>query len=341
MTETPRRRPVILLMGPTASGKSAAAVAIAQRWPIEIINVDSATIYREMDIGTAKPGAEERANVTHHLLDICDPSEAYSAARFRSDALQLINDIHARGQLPVLAGGTMMYFKALQQGLAQLPAAHPALRAELEEDARRLGWPVLHERLRALDPVTAARLAPNDSQRIQRALEVCILSGVPLSALLTQNSPQRKLAHDVRDLHFVEISLEPTSRAALHERIKQRFLQMMELGFLAEVSKLHARGDLSIDLPSVRCVGYRQLWGHLEGDYSLNEAQERAIAATRQLAKRQLTWLRSRPNRHIVDCGAGNPQAHVIDIVHTQLSAFEGDDTPWSAEIPHAAESAN
>ncbi len=318
------RRPVVLLMGPTASGKTAAALAIARRWPVEIINVDSATIYRDMDIGTAKPGAEERAVVPHHLLDICDPAEAYSAARFRMDALRLIEEAHARGRLPLLAGGTMMYYKALQQGLAELPEADPCIRAQLEAEAARLGWPALHARLQAVDPATAARLAPNDSQRIQRALEVFLVSGVPLSRFI-EGQPAAGQTDDVQHLHFIEVSLEPSNRTILHERIAARFDAMMALGFLDEVARLHARGDLSPDLPSVRCVGYRQLWAHLDGEYSLPEARTRAIAATRQLAKRQLTWLRARPHRRIVDCVSDGAIATVLDTLGRDLAHFERD----------------
>lgn len=305
---------VICLAGPTAAGKSASTLALAERWPLEIINVDSATIYRGMDIGTAKPSPAEQAQVPQHLLDIRDPAQSYSAAEFRADALRLIDAIRARGRIPLLAGGTMMYYKALRDGLDDLPQADPALRAELEARAARDGWPALHAELAQLDPVTAARLAPNDSQRIQRALEICRLSGQPMSALLGR---QRAAAGD--DHRYLTISLEPSARAALHARIEQRFDAMLASGLLEEVRGLHARADLHPGLPSVRCVGYRQMWAHLDGEISLEEAREQGIAATRQLAKRQITWLRAQPERVIVDCLAADAVARTIDAVATAL----------------------
>ncbi|PJM72270.1 tRNA (adenosine(37)-N6)-dimethylallyltransferase MiaA [Achromobacter ruhlandii] len=307
---------VICLAGPTAAGKSASTLALAERWPLEIINVDSATIYRGMDIGTAKPSPAEQAQVPQHLLDIRDPAQSYSAAEFRADALRLIDAIRARGRIPLLAGGTMMYYKALRDGLDDLPQADPALRAELEARAARDGWPALHAELARLDPVTAARLAPNDSQRIQRALEICQLSGQPMSALLGR---QRAAAGD--DGHrYLTISLEPSARAALHARIEQRFDAMLASGLLEEVRGLHARADLHPGLPSVRCVGYRQMWAHLDGEISLEEAREQGIAATRQLAKRQITWLRAQPERVIVDCLAADAVAQTIDAVAAALA---------------------
>ncbi len=305
---------VICLAGPTAAGKSASTLALAERWPLEIVNVDSATIYRGMDIGTAKPSPAEQAQVPQHLLDIRDPAQSYSAAEFRADALRLIDAIRARGRIPLLAGGTMMYYKALRDGLDDLPQADPALRAELEARAARDGWPALHAELARLDPVTAARLAPNDSQRIQRALEICRLSGQPMSALLGR---QRAAAGD--DHRYLTISLEPSARAALHARIEQRFDAMLASGLLEEVRGLHARADLHPGLPSVRCVGYRQMWAHLDGEISLEEAREQGIAATRQLAKRQITWLRAQPERVIVDCLAADAVAQTIDAVATAL----------------------
>lgn len=310
------KRPVICLMGPTAAGKSAATLAIAQRWPVEIVNVDSATIYRGMDIGTAKPGSEERAFAPHHLLDILDPAEAYSAARFREDALAAINAIHARGRLAVLAGGTMLYFKALREGLADLPSADPAVRAELEARAGQLGWPALHEELNKLDPATAQRLAPNDSQRIQRALEVCLLSGRPMSALLAQAGPDP--AGDA-GLELIEISLEPERRTDLHTRIAERFDAMLEAGLVEEVARLRDRRDLHPGLPSIRCVGYRQLWSYLSGEATLTRAREQAIAATRQLAKRQLTWLRTRPDRILINCLDNMAAQWAIDAIAQRL----------------------
>jgi len=307
---------VICLAGPTAAGKSASTLALAERWPLEIINVDSATIYRGMDIGTAKPSPAEQAQVPQHLLDIRDPAQSYSAAEFRADALRLIDAIRARGRIPLLAGGTMMYYKALRDGLDDLPQADPALRAELEARAARDGWPALHDELARLDPVTAARLAPNDSQRIQRALEICQLSGQPMSALLGR---QRAAAGD-DDNRYLTISLEPSARAALHARIEQRFDAMLASGLLEEVRGLHARADLHPGLPSVRCVGYRQMWAHLDGEISLEEAREQGIAATRQLAKRQITWLRAQPERVIVDCLAADAVAQTIDAVAAALA---------------------
>ncbi|WP_448684684.1 tRNA (adenosine(37)-N6)-dimethylallyltransferase MiaA [Achromobacter xylosoxidans] len=306
---------VICLAGPTAAGKSASTLALAERWPLEIVNVDSATIYRGMDIGTAKPSPAEQAQVPQHLLDIRDPAQSYSAAEFRADALRLIDEIRARGRIPLLAGGTMMYYKALRDGLDDLPQADPALRAELEARAARDGWPALHAELARLDPVTAARLAPNDSQRIQRALEICQLSGQPMSALLGR---QRAAAGDHN--RYLTISLEPSERAALHARIEQRFDAMLANGLLEEVRGLHARADLHPGLPSVRCVGYRQMWAHLDGEISLEEAREQGIAATRQLAKRQITWLRAQPERVIVDCLAADAVAQTIDAVAAALA---------------------
>jgi tRNA dimethylallyltransferase len=298
---------IVCLAGPTAAGKSAATLALAERWPIEIINVDSATIYRGMDIGTAKPDAAERARVPMHLLDIRDPAQSYSAAEFRADALRLIEEIRARGRMPLLAGGTMLYFKALRDGLNDLPGADPAVRAEIDERARRLGWPALHAELARVDPVTAARLAPHDSQRIQRALEIHRLAGVPMSQLLAAPaaapSPYR----------YVTLSLEPADRGGLHARIAQRFDAMLQAGLVDEVRRLHARGDLHPGLPSVRCVGYRQIWSMLDGAIDLTQAREQAVAATRQLAKRQMTWLRAQPERIVVDCLAPDAAAQVVD----------------------------
>lgn len=310
MTESMSLAPVICLMGPTAAGKSATALAIATRWPVEIVNVDSATIYRGMDIGTAKPDAQERARVPQHLLDIVDPAASYSAARFRADALAAIAAIQARGRIPLLAGGTMLYYKALQEGLAALPDADPVLRETLETRGRTEGWPALHAELAAHDPVTAARLAPNDSQRIQRALEICLLAGQPMSALLADDAgPPQDIAH----LRFLEVSLEPSDRSALHARIAQRFDAMLAAGLVDEVARLRERPDLHAGLPSIRCVGYRQYWAHLAGECSRESAREQAIAATRQLAKRQLTWLRARPQRHAFDCLAPDVARQAVD----------------------------
>jgi len=308
--------PVICLAGPTAAGKSASTLALAERWPMEIINVDSATIYRGMDIGTAKPSPEEQARVPQHLLDILDPVQSYSAAEFRADARSLIDEIRARGRIPLLAGGTMMYYKALRDGLDDLPQADPALRAEIEARAAIHGWPALHAELALLDPVTAARLAPNDSQRIQRALEICQLTGQPMSVLLRRG--EQKPDDDAN--HYLTISLEPSDRAALHARIEQRFDAMLAKGLLDEVRTLRARPDLHPGLPSVRCVGYRQMWAHLDGEVDLATAREQGIAATRQLAKRQITWLRAQPDRVIVDCLASDAVAQTIDAVAMALA---------------------
>ncbi|CAB3957599.1 tRNA dimethylallyltransferase [Achromobacter insolitus] len=307
---------VICLAGPTAAGKSASTLALAERWPLEIVNVDSATIYRGMDIGTAKPSPEEQALVPQHLLDILDPIQSYSAAEFVADALRLIDEIRARGRIPLLAGGTMMYYKALRDGLDDLPQADPALRAELEARAAIQGWPALHAELALKDPATAARLAPNDSQRIQRALEICMLSGQPMSALLQRDQRPR----DDQGNQYLTISLEPSDRAALHARIEQRFDAMLERGLLDEVRTLRARGDLHTGLPSVRCVGYRQMWAYLDGEVDLATAREQGIAATRQLAKRQITWLRAQPERVIVDCLAADAVAQTIDAMANALA---------------------
>jgi tRNA dimethylallyltransferase len=307
---------VICLAGPTAAGKSASTLALAERWPLEIVNVDSATIYRGMDIGTAKPSPEEQAQVPQHLLDILDPIQSYSAADFVADALRLIDEIRARGRIPLLAGGTMMYYKALRDGLDDLPQADPALRAELEARAAVQGWPALHAELAQLDPVTAARLAPNDSQRIQRALEICMLSGQPMSALLLRSQRPR----DATGNQYLTISLEPSDRAALHARIEQRFDAMLDRGLLDEVRALRARGDLHTGLPSVRCVGYRQMWAHLDGGGGPPPPRAPGIAATRQLAKRQITWLRAQPERVIVDCLAADAVAQTIDAMAVALA---------------------
>lgn len=300
-----KRTPLLCLAGPTASGKSAASMAIAQHLPVEIINVDSATIYREMDIGTAKPDSQARAATTHHLLDILDPTQSYSAALFLQDAQRSAQAIWARGKIPLLVGGTMLYFKVLRDGIDDLPSASPALRGDIQARAQALGWPALHEELRLLDPITAKRLAPNDSQRIGRALEVYHGSGRPLSAFFDQPRPAPP---PIR-----LISLEPSNRQALHERIAQRFEQMLSQGLEAEVRALHARGDLSPTLPAIRCVGYRQLWEYIEGRATLAVACEKAIAATRQLAKRQQTWLRSMPEREVVDCLSPEARQMVVN----------------------------
>ncbi|MBL8370247.1 MAG: tRNA (adenosine(37)-N6)-dimethylallyltransferase MiaA [Burkholderiaceae bacterium] len=306
----------LCLAGPTAAGKTAAALAIAARWPAEIISVDSALVYRGMDIGTAKPSAAERAAVPHHLIDIRDPQQAYSAAEFVRDTEALIDAIRGRGRLPLLVGGTMLYFKALFDGLDDMPAADPAVRAALEADAAARGWPALHAELARVDPITAARLAPADSQRIQRALEVWRVSGRPMSAFHTSNTGAN---NDLSALGFAFFSLEPQDRAWLHARIARRFDAMLAAGFLDEVQALRARGDLHAELPAMRCVGYRQAWEALDGTLPLAELRDRGIFATRQLAKRQLTWLRSMPARTVVACDAPQALDTVLDRVATLL----------------------
>lgn len=279
--------PVVFLMGPTASGKTGLSLALAEELPVEIISVDSAQVYRGMDIGSAKPDAATLSRVPHHLIDLLDPSEAYSAARFREDALPIIEAIRGRGKIPLLVGGTMLYYRALQYGLSDLPAADPEVRERLEAWAARDGLSALHAALAEKDPATAARLHPNDQQRIQRALEIIEISGVTPTEFYAQAKTEGLLGR------LVKIGLNPASREILHQRIALRFHQMMDEGFLDEVVRLKARGDLNIELPSIRAVGYRQLWEHLDGRDSLPEAIERGIAATRQFAKRQITWLRS------------------------------------------------
>jgi len=296
------------LAGPTASGKTAAALAVAQRLQVEIVSVDSALVYRGMDIGTAKPTPAERASVPHHLLDIRDPLHAYSAAEFVQDATRLIAEIRARGALPLLTGGTMLYFKALWQGLDDLPPAHAEIRARLTAQAAMQGWPALHAQLARVDPVTAARLPPGDSQRIQRALEVWQVTGRPLSSFHTAAG----MKQSTKALFF---SLEPTSRAWLHQRIAARFQTMLAAGLVEEVQGLCARGDLHADLPSMRCVGYRQVWETLSGQYPQASLVERGTAATRQLAKRQITWLRSMPGRHTIACDAPDAVQQLVQAI--------------------------
>ena len=304
----------VALAGPTASGKTAAALAVAREIPTEIISVDSALVYRAMDLGTAKPTAQERAQVAHHLIDIRDPLHAYSAAEFVRDASALIHQIHARGRLPLLVGGTMLYFKALADGLDAMPPADPAVRAILEQEAATHGWPALHAQLAIVDPATAARLAPADSQRIQRALEVYRISGLPLSHFhhgAARGAPQPAP---------LLLSLEPAERAWLHTRIAQRFDAMLDGGFLEEVQTLRARGDLHPNLPSMRCVGYRQAWQALDGDIPMAALREHGIVATRQLAKRQITWLRSMPQRSVIDCMQADVHARVLTSVALGLA---------------------
>lgn len=298
---------IIAIMGPTASGKTAAALAIAREVPAEIISVDSALVYRDMNIGTAKPNAEELAAAPHHLIDIIDPSEAYSVAQFLNDSARLVAEIQARGNTPILVGGTMMYYKALIDGIDDLPPADATIRAQLDADLARLGIGTLHARLAEVDPVTAARLQINDSQRIQRALEIYMLTGQAMSTLIAQQT------RAAAPFELLPISLEPSDRSVLHQRIEKRFDLMLEQGFLDEVRQLKQRPDLNAELPSIRCVGYRQAWDYLDGHTSYQEMRERGIIATRQLAKRQLTWCRSIPERIIVDCNQNNVSQQVLD----------------------------
>jgi len=309
------QRPLaVAIMGPTASGKTAAALEVARHLPCEIISVDSALVYRGMDIGTAKPSPDELAAVPHHLIDILDPAEAYSAMQFRQDALRLTMDIAARGKLPLLVGGTMLYFKVLRDGLDELPQADPALRARLDAEAARVGMPAMHAKLAQLDPVTAERLKPNDSQRIQRALEISLLTGKPMSSLLSQQQAT-PLPFDL-----LPLALEPSERAVLHERIALRFDLMLKGGaLLDEVKTLRARGGLHLGLPSMRCVGYRQAWEYLDGEIDETALREKGITATRQLAKRQLTWLRSMPDRMVIDC---NRQDAADEVLQQTLAAL-------------------
>ena len=280
--------PVVLLMGPTAAGKSAVALWLAERFDVEIVSVDSAQVFRGMDIGTAKPEVATRARVPHHLIDIVDPTDAYSAARFAADASTSIAAIRARGRVPIVAGGTMLYFKALTDGLSSLPEADPGVRAALDARAAREGWPALHAELSRLDPATAARLAPNDSQRIQRALEVHAIAGVPLSTLQGQRNAAQTLAGPV-----LRVALIPGDRAALHTEIARRFDAMLATGLVDELAALRDRYRLDPTMPSMRCVGYRQAWAYLEGAIDRPALRTRGIAATRKLSKRQFTWLRA------------------------------------------------
>ncbi|WP_339843317.1 tRNA (adenosine(37)-N6)-dimethylallyltransferase MiaA [uncultured Halopseudomonas sp.] len=288
--------PVICLMGPTASGKTELAMHLADRYPCELVSVDSALIYRGMDIGTAKPDKDTLLRYPHHLVDILDPSESYSAARFRADALELTRDIVARGRIPLLVGGTMLYFRALAEGLASMPAADVGVRKEIEQIAASEGWQGVHARLAAVDPEAAQRIHPNDPQRLQRAYEVYMLTGISLSEWHRRESIEKAEAKGSHDnflpytMHYMSIA--PLERRVLHDRIASRFDVMMRQGFLEEVESLYARADLNPSLPSIRAVGYRQLWDYLDGKLSLDDSVERGIIATRQLAKRQMTWLR-------------------------------------------------
>jgi tRNA dimethylallyltransferase len=278
-------------MGPTASGKSSLALELVQKFPLEIVSVDSAAVYRHMDIGTAKPSAAVQAQFPHHLLDLVDPTDAYSAARFCTDVKSVMAEIRAREKWPLLVGGTMLYYRALCQGLDEMPQADPAIRQELDQEAAQHGWPHLHQQLSQVDPVTAQRLPPTDSQRIQRALEVYRLTGVPISQLQGRNASSQ----GAEAMNFLPLGWVPANRAVLHERIAQRFDLMLEQGLEGELVELRQRYALNPQLPSMRSVGYRQMWEYLEGEVDFNEMRYRGIVATRQLAKRQLTWLRGWP----------------------------------------------
>lgn len=310
----------IALAGPTASGKTAAALAIAEQHTVEIISVDSALVYRGMNIGTAKPTAAELASVPHHLIDICDPLNAYSAAEFVQDANALMAEITARGRLPLLVGGTMLYFKALMDGLDAMPKADAAVRAEISLEAATKGWPALHAELALADPVTAQRLKPNDSQRISRALEVYRLTGLPIADFHQKNATKNITACADKRADSILISLEPNDRSWLHGRIAQRFDAMLAGGFIDEVKALRARGDLHADLPAMRCVGYRQAWEVLEGTSPMVEMRDKGIFATRQLAKRQITWLRSMPERRIIACDDPTALQQVLGLVQEALA---------------------
>ncbi|ENL8516078.1 tRNA (adenosine(37)-N6)-dimethylallyltransferase MiaA [Providencia rettgeri] len=291
---TQKKPDAIFLMGPTASGKTALAIELRKHLPVEIISVDSALIYRGMDIGTAKPTAEELSQAPHRLIDILDPALPYSAADFRRDALNVMGEITAQGKIPLLVGGTMLYFKALLEGLSPLPSADPAVRSEIEQIAQKQGWDEIHRRLAEVDPVAAVRIHPNDPQRLSRALEVYLISGQTLTEM-TQTAGE-ELPYNV-----FQFAIAPQDRKILHERIEQRFHQMINAGFEDEVRALYQRGDLHVDLPSIRCVGYRQMWSYLDGEISHDEMIYRGVCATRQLAKRQITWLRGWENIHWLD----------------------------------------
>nr|WP_255771963.1 tRNA (adenosine(37)-N6)-dimethylallyltransferase MiaA [Microbulbifer guangxiensis] len=305
-------------MGPTASGKTDLAMALADRLPVELVSVDSALVYRGLDIGSAKPDPEELARYPHRLMDICDPSESYSAGRFRSDALQAMAEITAAGRIPLLVGGTMLYFRALLEGMAELPEADPDIRAEIEAQAAREGWPALHRELASVDPELAAELHPNHSVRIERGLEVYRLTGRPLSEL------RREQARDSVAEHYAlkQMALLPRDRTLLHERIALRFRLMLERGFVDEVKKLRARGDLHEDLPAIRAVGYRQVWQYLEGRLDYEQMVQAGIAATRQLAKRQLTWLRRWPDLACIYTQAPDGRVRKNDEMLTEALKF-------------------
>jgi tRNA dimethylallyltransferase len=311
-------RPAILLMGPTGAGKTDAAVELVSRLPLEIVSVDSAMVYRGMDIGTAKPDVATRGRAPHHLVDILDPAERYSTGRFLADAARAMADIRGRGRVPLLVGGTMLYFRALQSGLADVPPADPGLRRRIDARAEREGWPALHAELARRDPRAAAAIGPGDRQRIQRALEILELTGRPPSAHWRQSLRTGSRPADLK------VVLAPGERPALAARIERRFLKMMELGFLEEVQRLYQRGDLDPQLPSMRAVGYRQLWEHVAGQRSLTEAVGRGIVATRQLAKRQLTWLRAEPGAEWFEALESGASAQILRRIERWLDSVAG-----------------
>ena len=338
----PELSQLLVIAGPTASGKTALALALAQSLQAEgiateIISVDSALVYRGMDIGTAKPSALEQAQLPHHLIDIRTPQQSYSAAEFRQDALELVRQIRARGALPLLVGGTMLYIHALLHGLDALPQADAAIRARLQQQAAEQGWPALHAWLAQVDAATAARLAPNDSQRVGRALEVWLATGTPLSVLHTRQ--QDDAQHAARQAWMAShlIALEPHSRTWLHERIARRFDLMLQAGFLEEVQHLRQMPGMNADLPAMRSVGYRQAWQMLDGEFPVQELPERAIAATRQLAKRQITWLRSMSSRCIVPCDEADMETRAIGILRDKvLRTMQHPATPTALDTPTA-----
>jgi len=315
MSAAPALPPAILLMGPTASGKTAAAMELARRFPVELISVDSAQVFRDMDIGTAKPDTATLREFPHHLIDLISPEEAYSAARFCADALAAMAEITARGKVPLLVGGTMLYFKALLEGLADLPQACPQTRADIDAQADALGWPAVHAELAGVDPETAARLHPTDAQRIQRALEVFRLAGRPLSTLLAEGKKQAP------PYSVLSLGLLPAARSVLHERIAQRYDAMLAAGLEAEVDMLRAKYQLNLDLPSMRCVGYRQVWEVQDGLAPRAEMRDRGIYATRQLAKRQITWMGNTLRPETFDCLAEDVEAQIVE----RVSGFLGE----------------